>query len=90
MLTIEENASYAGEFSFGNINGIGTFNFKDGRKYEGEWRNNKMHGYGKINWPDGKWFEGSFFEDKRKALESILLSIRFIAVCGKIQNLKEK
>ena len=47
----------------GNINGIGKFTFRDGRKYEGEFKNNKMEGYGILNWPDGKLFVGQFKED---------------------------
>ena len=54
---------YKGQMKDGNMNGIGSFTFKDKRKYEGEFVNNKMEGCGILTWPDGKVFAGKFKDD---------------------------
>ena len=54
---------YEGQMKDGNINGVGSFVFKDKRKYQGEFVNNKIEGYGILTWPDGKVFVGGFKDD---------------------------
>lgn len=54
---------YEGQMKDGNMNGIGSFIFKDKRKYEGEFVDNKIEGFGILTFPDGKVFVGSFIDD---------------------------
>ena len=43
-MTHISGASYDGDWAEGNKEGVGTFNFTNGRKYVGEFFNNKLHG----------------------------------------------
>jgi len=49
---------YDGEFQDGQKCGMGTFQWKDGRKYTGMWKDNKRHGYGISVDRDGVSSEG--------------------------------
>ena len=47
--------SYEGEYKFGLKDGIGKFEWPDGRWYKGQWKNGKQHGYG-IFYSKGNFF----------------------------------
>ncbi|MEY2949156.1 MAG: hypothetical protein RLZZ248_357, partial [Bacteroidota bacterium] len=49
---------YAGEFSGGQITGLGKGYFQDGSQYEGDWLNGFPHGKGKKILSSGKILEG--------------------------------
>jgi len=40
------------------MEGVGIFEWPDGRKYEGEYLDDKKEGYGAFKWPDGKVYQG--------------------------------
>ena len=42
----------------GMMEGLGIYEWKDGRMYEGEYMKNKKHGFGIYVYSDGSKFEG--------------------------------
>jgi len=40
------------------INGLGIYNWLDGRQFEGDWCDNNMEGYGIYRWSDGRIYQG--------------------------------
>ena len=75
---------YEGEMKDGNLNGIGSFLFKDKRKYQGEYINNKIEGYGILTWPDGKVFVGTFRDNLEDGFGVFYTSKKYILVFGKV------
>lgn len=47
------------------INGMGHYQWKDGREYYGSWYNNDMHEMGIYKYTDNVTYEGQFKEDKK-------------------------
>ena len=56
----EEGQRYEGTFSENEINGKGTYKWKNGDKYIGEMKNGKMNGFGKYFCNNGKIYEGEY------------------------------
>jgi hypothetical protein len=54
---------YEGTFVDGQMNGYGTFSWKNGMKYVGEFSNG-LHGQGTFTWPDGSVYVGQFTNDR--------------------------
>lgn len=42
------------------MNGLGEYNWIDGRKYIGNYLNDQKHGYGVYYWVDGKEYRGEW------------------------------
>ena len=49
-----------GEIKNGKMNGIGKYQYLDGKIYEGEYSNGIKNGKGKLIYPNGKSFDGDF------------------------------
>jgi hypothetical protein len=50
------------------MEGIGIYNWSDGRSYEGEYLDDKKHGYGIYIWADGRVYEGNWNRGKQHGL----------------------
>ena len=46
-------------------NGLGVFEWKDGRVYTGQWKDSEMHGFGRYILKENKTYEGEFYADKK-------------------------
>ncbi len=46
------------------MEGVGIYQWSDGRKYEGEYKEDKKHGYGIYQWADGRVYMGYWFKGK--------------------------
>jgi hypothetical protein len=56
--------TYKGNFSGGNIDGLGKFEYFDGSIYEGNWKENKKHGRGKFIETNGESvYNGEWMND---------------------------
>ena len=55
-----EGHVYEGEFDNNEINGFGTFKWKNGDSYTGNMLNGKMHGNGKYTYNNGIIYEGRY------------------------------
>lgn len=45
------------------MNGMGRYEWPDGKFYEGQFVNDKMHGKGVYNYGDGNLYKGEFQND---------------------------
>jgi hypothetical protein len=42
------------------VDGVGTYEWSDGRRYEGQWKNDNVHGQGAFSYANGNKFVGQF------------------------------
>ena len=57
-----EGHYYEGQFDNNEINGFGTFKWKNGDSYTGQMKNGKMHGNGRYRYNNGHVFEGTYVD----------------------------
>ena len=57
---IEEESVYEGQFLDNEIEGKGTYKWKNDEVYEGQMKKGKMEGYGKYYYNDGNIYEGEY------------------------------
>jgi len=57
---ITEKGRLYGEFKDDVVNGLGTFEWNDGRVYKGEFVNSRFHGEGEIVLKNGNVLRGSW------------------------------
>ena len=62
----EGGQRYEGTFSGNNINGKGTYKWKNGDIYIGDVKDGKLDGFGKFIFSDGKIYEGEYRNDIRE------------------------
>lgn len=78
--TFKGHSTYDGEFDAnqsGEIEGIGTRVWEDGRQYTGNWAHGEMNGEGKWTSADGgEVYEGTFYENKRQGMGVLTKKIR--------------
>jgi len=55
---------YVGEWSEGEKNGRGQYEFATGDLYEGYWVNGKRHGKGVYRWKNGETYNGDWRNDR--------------------------
>ena len=53
-MTFANRGVYSGNFVKNEIQGYGTYEWRDGRVYKGQWKVYNMDGEGIITWPSGK------------------------------------
>jgi hypothetical protein len=56
---------YEGHFQRGMFNGLGAYEFADGRRVACQWRENKKHGYGHSLVANGCVYDGEYRDDVR-------------------------
>ncbi len=54
---------YEGNWMFGMMENLGTYQYPDGCEYVGNWSRNMRHGHGKLTYPNGVVEEGAWRED---------------------------
>ena len=62
--TFDNKDKYIGEYSYGNINGEGTYTFKNGNYLKGTFYKGKLDGYGEER-ANGEIFKGSYKDGER-------------------------
>ncbi len=68
-------AVYTGQFTDGEIHGIGVCHYSDGSKYQGNWKHRKPHGKGTMTYTDGSqrtglWERGHPIDDYGRLVSS--------------------
>lgn len=66
-----EVGTQSGNFHNDELNGLGTFEWKDGKLYEGEFQRSKFHGKGKITYKNKQVAEGIWEDGHNKILNSV-------------------
>ena len=56
---------YVGEFTGGQISGLGLMILADGTVLEGQWEEGQLTGRGLMKWPDGSQYEGDLLHGQR-------------------------
>ena len=64
---------YTGDWSEGEKNGQGQYEFATGDLYEGYWLNGKRHGKGVYRWKNGETYNGDWRNDRMNGLGVILM-----------------
>jgi len=50
------------------MDGVGCYQWSDGRRYEGEYKEDKKHGFGIYQWADGRVYIGFWCRGKQHGL----------------------
>ena len=50
------------------MDGMGKYEWSDGRTYLGEYKQDKKHGYGLYKWADGRKYDGFWFKGRQHGL----------------------
>ena len=57
---LRDGIEYKGSFKCDQLDGFGTFKWRNGDSYEGQVKCGKMHGFGKYKYANGKEYKGFF------------------------------
>lgn len=61
---------YKGNFTNGEVQGLGQFVRIEGASYDGEWKDSRQSGNGVETWKDGSVYTGNFKEGKKEGIGS--------------------
>jgi hypothetical protein len=68
-MTMDDGASYTGQFKDGKRHGFGTLRIASGAMYVGEFINEQMWGIGVIYGNDGKYLQSGLYNDNKKVVD---------------------
>jgi len=61
-----KQATLYGQWTFGQVNGLGLYESKESGRFQGEWMNALMHGRGRYTWADGRIYSGDYAHDQKQ------------------------